>query len=102
VQKELIDKRQIMYAMAVALPVSLLASAAGVHVFAGRGAWAAGAGVCVWTISTAGMVLNQYGKLNWELLAARHLNRVCLLGSAVLLSFNAFRAYFPSERWASG
>ncbi|CAO2195544.1 unnamed protein product [Urochloa humidicola] len=93
---KLIGKRQILYALALAAPVPLLTSAAGLKLFPGAWALVAGAGVAVWILATGGMVLNQYGRLNWEKLAARHLSHLGVLGAALVFIFYVYRAFFPS------
>jgi hypothetical protein len=91
-----IGKRQVLYAMALAAPVSILTSAAGLQLFAGNWIWVAGAGVAVWILATGGMLLNQFGQMDWEEIAGRHLGRLGVLGAVVLMSFYAYRAFFPA------
>ncbi|CAO2196622.1 unnamed protein product [Urochloa humidicola] len=93
---KLIGKRQILYTLALAAPVPLLTSAAGLKLFPGAWAWVAGAGIAVWILASGGMVLNQYGRLKWEKLAARHLSHLGVLGAALVFSFYAYKAFFPS------
>lgn len=98
--KQLVDKRDVLYALAFGAPVAMLTSAAGLHIFPGAWAWVAGASLGVWILASSGMVINQYALLDWERLIARHLGRLGVLGAAVLFCFFTYRAFFPSVSWA--
>ncbi|RCV28539.1 hypothetical protein SETIT_5G412300v2 [Setaria italica] len=98
-EAKLIEKRQILYGLALAAPVPLLTSAAGLQLFPGAWAFVAGAGIAVWIVTSCGMVLNQYGRLDWEKRAARALGRLGVLGAALMFSFYGYRAFFPSAPW---
>ncbi|PUZ53535.1 hypothetical protein GQ55_5G059500 [Panicum hallii var. hallii] len=99
-EKKRIDKRAVLYGLALGAPVAILTSAAGLDTFHGAWAWVAGASVSVWIFAATGMVLNQYAVLDSERLAAWHLGRLGVLGAVVLFCFFAYRAFFPSALWA--
>ncbi|CAL4960013.1 unnamed protein product [Urochloa decumbens] len=98
-EKELVDKREVLYALALGAPVGILTSVAGLHIFPGAWAWVAGASVGIWILAASGMVVNQYAVLDWERLVARHLGRLGVLGAAVLFCFFSYRAFFPTVSW---
>lgn len=99
-QKQLVDKREVLYALALATPVAILTAAAGLNVFHGAWASVAGASIGIWILAASGMVVNQYAVFDLERLAARHLGRLGVLGAAVLFCFFTYRTFFPSTSWA--
>ncbi|WVZ67839.1 hypothetical protein U9M48_016867 [Paspalum notatum var. saurae] len=99
---KLTDMRQVLYVLALGAPVSLLTSAVSLNLFKGDWAWVAGISGAVWILASAGLVLNQYGRLDLELFCARHLSRLGVLGAAVLMSFYIYLAYFPTQSCIRG
>lgn len=96
-QEKLTDKRQALFGVALAAPLALLTSAAGVQVFPSAFApWIAGISAVLWIAVSCGLVMDLFGNTKLEFQLASCLSRLGVMGVTVLFCLFVFGAFFPS------